>query len=165
MASVFTLSSHVAHGAVGNRIIVPALEALGISVTALSTVQLPWHPGLNAAFGNSTRIVPDDHAFAKMLDTFSAAPWLGTIDALITGYLGSAAQAEAIAKLVTALKHANPHALYVCDPVIGDNGGLYVPATTAIAIRDHLWPLADIVTPNQFEFGWMTSMTDRKSVV
>ena len=67
-SSIITISSHVAYGAVGNRIIVPALEALEIGVTALSTVQLPWHPGMNAAFGKGARIVPDNGAFAAMPD-------------------------------------------------------------------------------------------------
>jgi pyridoxine kinase len=158
MASIITISSHVAYGAVGNRIMVPALEALSISVTAINTIQLPWHPGMNAAFGKGTRIVPDDAAFAAMIGNLCAAPWLEKIDSIITGYLGSPAQAAAIAKLVIALKNANPTALYLCDPVIGDSGGLYVPEATATVIRDHLWPLADIVTPNLFEFGWMTGM-------
>jgi pyridoxine kinase len=156
MAGVISISSHVAYGAVGNRIIVPVLEALGISVTAIHTVNLPWHPGMNTRFGHGARVVPDDAAFAAIISNLAKAPWLGEIDAIITGYLGSPAQAEAIAKLVKLLKRANPNALYLCDPVIGDTGGLYVPEATAIAIRDHLWPLADIVTPNLFEFGWMT---------
>ena len=154
--SIITLSSHVAYGAVGNRIIVPALEALGLSAIALSTVQLPWHPGLNAIFGKGARIVPEEQAFAAIIENLCSAPWLGNVNAMITGYLGSAAQATEIAKLVKALKRANPSAHYLCDPVIGDNGGLYVPVETATAIRDRLWPLADCVTPNQFEFGWIT---------
>ena len=159
MKNVIAISSHVAYGAVGNRIIVPALEALGTTVTCVNTVELPWHPGMNMRFGNGTRIVPEDAAFAAMIDNVANAPWLGDMDGLITGYLGAPAQAQTIAKLVKALKHANPDALYLCDPVIGDTGGLYVPEVTAIAIRQHLWPLADIVTPNLFEFGWMTQNT------
>lgn len=156
------LSSHVAYGAVGNRIMVPALEALGLQVTAFSTVQLPWHPGLNARYGTGTRIVADDSSFAAMIDNFIAAPWLQNIQGMVSGYLGSPAQAKAIARLVVALKHANPDAIYLCDPVIGDNGGLYVPEVTANAIRDELWPLADIVTPNRFEFGWMIGQPELK---
>jgi pyridoxine kinase len=164
MASVICLSSHVGYGAVGNRIMVPALESLGISVAALFTLQLPWHPGMNGRFGQGTRLVPGDHDFAAVVDDFCNAPWLGRIDAIMSGYLGSAGQAAAIAKLVAALKRANPDALYLCDPVIGDKvaggtGGLYVAEPVAAAIRDHLWPLADIVTPNLFEFGWMTGQS------
>jgi pyridoxine kinase len=50
----------------------------------------------------------------------------------------------------------NPKALYVCDPVMGDAGGLYVPEVTATALRDRLMPLADIATPNRFELEWLT---------
>jgi pyridoxine kinase len=78
---------------------------------------------------------------------------------VISGYLGSAAQAEAIARLVAAVRKANPDALYLCDPVVGDEGGLYVAAETAAAVRDLLLPLADIATPNLFELRWMTGQT------
>jgi pyridoxine kinase len=33
---------------------------------------------------------------------------------------------------------------------------LYVPEDVAIAIRDHLLPLANIITPNAFELGWLS---------
>lgn len=41
--------------------------------------------------------------------------------------------------------------LAVCDPVLGDNGQLYVPKELVAIYRDRLVPLADIITPNQFE--------------
>ena len=40
---------------------------------------------------------------------------------------------------------------YVCDPVLGDEGKLYVPKELVSAYRKTLIPLAAIVTPNQFE--------------
>lgn len=39
----------------------------------------------------------------------------------------------------------------VCDPVLGDNGHLYVPESFVGIYRDELLPLAHISTPNQFE--------------
>ncbi len=44
----------------------------------------------------------------------------------------------------------------LCDPVIGDHGGLYVPEAVATAIRDRLMPLATLATPNRFELAWLT---------
>lgn len=149
--AVIAISSHVARGSVGNRAGVFALEALGFPVWSVPTVLLPWHPG----HGPSTRIVPDDDAFAAFLADLAGAPWLGEVGGILTGYLGSPAQAAAIARLVSTVKKANPDVVYVCDPVIGDKGGLYVPAATASAIRDTLLPLADIATPNRFELGWL----------
>lgn len=149
--AVIVISSHVARGSVGNRAAVFALETLGHPVWAVPTVILPWHRG----HGRATRIVPDDRAFSALIDDLAGAPWIGEVGAVLSGYLGSAAQAESVARLVTSLKRHDPTIRYVCDPVIGDSGGLYVPDTLASAIRDQLLPLADIATPNRYELQWI----------
>ena len=64
------------------------------------------------------------------------APWLGEVAGVLSGYLGDARQAVDVAALVHRVKAKNPNALYVCDPVMGDAGGLYVPEATAEAMRD-----------------------------
>lgn len=46
--------------------------------------------------------------------------------------------------------------LSVCDPVMGDNGKMYVPAELLPIYRDVIVPLADVVTPNQFEVELLT---------
>lgn len=152
--AVVAISSHVARGGVGNRAIVFALETLGHPVWAVPTIFLPWHPG----HGPATRIVPEPHEFEALLDDLARAPWLGEVGAVMTGYLGHPSQAAAATRLVKAVRATTPAALYLCDPVIGDAGGLYVPEATAAAIRDCLLPLADIATPNLFELGWLTGM-------
>jgi pyridoxine kinase len=148
--AVIVVSSHVARGSVGNRAAVFALETLGFRVWAVPTVILPWHPG----HGRADRIVPGPEQFARLLADL-ASKWLGEVAAVLSGYLGDAGQAEAVAGLVAAVKAANPQALYLCDPVIGDSGGLYVPADTAAAIRDRLLPVADAATPNRYELEWL----------
>jgi pyridoxine kinase len=90
-----------------------------------------------------------------LLADLGGSKWIGEVGAVLSGYLGDAGQAEAVAKLVSGVKAANPGALYVCDPVIGDAGGLYVAAGTAAAIRDRLMPMADIATPNRHELEWI----------
>lgn len=150
--AVIVISSHVVRGSVGNRAAVFALEALGFPVWALQTVTLPWHPG----HGPSTRMVPEVAQFDAIIEDLCKAPWLPEVGAVLTGYLGDPAQANSIAKLVHAVKAETPDALYICDPVIGDLGGLYVPETTANAIKDVLLPLSDITTPNQYELSWLS---------
>jgi pyridoxine kinase len=152
LPAVIVISSHVVRGTVGNRAAVFALESLGFQVWAVPTIILPWHPG----HGRATRIVPESADFAAMMEDLSKVLWLSEVGAVLSGYLGDAAQAGAVAKLVQAVKKQNPKATYLCDPVIGDEGGLYVPEATATAIRDQLMPLADIVTPNRFELAWLT---------
>lgn len=161
--AVIVISSHVARGSVGNRAAVFALETLGFPVWAVPTVILPWHPG----HGRATRIVPEPEQFAALMKDLERAPWLGEVAAVLSGYLGNAAQAEAVASLVRAVKARNPQALYVCDPVMGDLGGLYIPEATAVALRDELMPLADVATPNRYELEWMTGtkLPDIRSVI
>jgi pyridoxine kinase len=150
-SAVIAISSHVIRGSVGNRAVVFALESLGFPVWSMPTVVLPWHPG----HGPSTRMAFDDEVFDQAIDDLIRAPWLGEVKAIITGYFGSPKQPLAVARLVAALKAYNPDLVYLCDPVIGDLQGLYVPEATAAAIRDHLIPLADIATPNRYELAWM----------
>ena len=149
--AVIVISSHVARGSVGNRAAVFALETLGFPVWAVPTVILPWHPG----HGRATRIVPEPQQFASFMKDLERAPWLGEVAGVLSGYLGDAAQAEAVASLVGAVKARNPKAIYICDPVMGDSGGLYVQEAIAAAMRDLLIPIADIATPNRFELEWI----------
>lgn len=150
--SIVVITSLVSRGAVGGRGVVFALERLGFPVWFVPTVTLPWHPG----HGPATRIVPPPRDFAATLDDLAGAPWLDDIGAVMTGYLGGADQAEAIDCFVTIARERNPELLYLCDPIAGDKGDLYVPQATAAAIGDMLLPAADIATPNMFELGWFT---------
>lgn len=150
--AVIVVSSHVVRGSVGNRAAVFALETLGHPVWALPTVLLPWHPG----HGPATRSIIPQADFTAIVDDLCKAPWLGEVGAILTGYLGQPEQAADIARLVDAVRRENADALYVCDPVIGDHGGLYVPEQTASAIRDNLIPKASVATPNRFELQWLT---------
>lgn len=149
--AVIVISSHVVRGSVGNRAAVFALESLGFPVWALPTVVLPWHPG----HGPSTRLTFDVDDFDQAIDDLIRAPWLSEVKAVLTGYFGNAAQPRSVARLVKALRARNPGLLYVCDPVMGDVGGLYIREESAVAIRDELIPLASVATPNRYELEWL----------
>lgn len=149
--AVIVISSHVVRGSVGNRAAVFALETLGYPVWALPTVVLPWHPG----HGKATRLSFPEAGFDELIDDLIDAPWISEVGAVLTGYFGNAGQTRAVARLVAALKARNPDLLYLCDPVVGDMGGLYVSEETAKGIRDNLIPLASIATPNRYELSWM----------
>ena len=144
-------SSHVARGTVGLRAAVHAAEALGHATWSVPTIHLPWHPGR----GPGTRVVWPPETFAAYARDLARSPRLSEVGGMLTGYLGDAAQADALAELIGALRRANPSAIVACDPVIGSERGLYVPLAVAEAIRDRLVPLADIVTPNRHELAWL----------
>ena len=152
--AVLSISSHVMRGTVGNRAAVFALETLGHSVWSVPTVILPWHPG----HGPSTRIAIESGQFARAMDDLRGARWIGEVGAAMTGYFAEPGQVTAAASLIRELRAANTGFIYLCDPVIGDAGGLYVAENVAAAIRDELLPLANIATPNRFELGWLSGM-------
>jgi pyridoxine kinase len=148
---IVVISSHVSHGCVGNRAISFALERLGFRVWLVPTIILPRHPG----HGPVDPIALPDAAFADHLAALAALPAIADIGAVLSGYLATPAQADAVARFVGAAKAASPDAVYLCDPVIGDASKLYVGEAVAAAVRDILIPLADVVTPNGFEAAWL----------
>jgi pyridoxine kinase len=158
--AVLCISSQVARGGVGNRAMVFALERLGFTVIAVPAVFLPYHPG----HGPGTRIATDDKAFDALLQDLVRGGRAADIAGIVSGYLASEAQAHAVARVVRAVKSARRDALYLCDPVIGDAGRVYVSDALAAAIRDELLPLADAATPNAFECAWLAGQADSKNI-
>ncbi len=58
---------------------------------------------------------------------------------------------------VRRVKAANPAAVYACDPVMGNaRSGCFVAPEIPDLLRDRVVPVADIITPNQFELGFLT---------
>ncbi len=156
MARILVLSSQVARGAVGLSIIGPALSRLGHEVIGLPTVLLSNHPGHPHSAGMN---VPPE-VLADMLGALAGNGWLGRLDAVLTGYLPSAAHVALASAALDRVAEASPRALYLCDPVLGDDPkGLYIEADAAAAIRDTLLPRAGLATPNRYELAWLTGRT------
>jgi pyridoxine kinase len=81
---------------------------------------------------------------------------LDTCNMILSGYLGSPGIAAVVADFVARARARHPKLLYCCDPVLGDRGrGLFVHGDIPPLVRDRLCPLADIITPNHFEFEWL----------
>ncbi|MDI1347189.1 MAG: pyridoxal kinase, partial [Pseudolabrys sp.] len=82
---------------------------------------------------------------------------LSECDGILSGYMGGADIGAAILDCVETVKRANPSARYCCDPVIGDVGkGVFVRQGIPEFIKTKAMPLADIVTPNQFELDYLS---------
>jgi pyridoxine kinase len=155
MARVLALSSHVAFGSVGLAAMVPALHWLGHDVIVMPTVVLSNHPGYPRFAGEP---IPAAQ-IAAMLDALEANGWLKDTAAVISGYLPSPAHVAEARSAVERVRRANAGALYVCDPVFGDEPeGIYLSEATASAIRDELLPLATLATPNRFELSWLAGL-------
>ncbi|MBS0384890.1 MAG: bifunctional hydroxymethylpyrimidine kinase/phosphomethylpyrimidine kinase, partial [Proteobacteria bacterium] len=64
-------------------------------------------------------------------------------------------QAVVILDVVERIKAANPNAIFVCDPVLGDDGRVYVSGAIVDAVLNGLFPRADWLTPNAYELGML----------
>jgi pyridoxine kinase len=153
--AVLSIQSQVAWGHVGNSAATLPLQRLGFDVIAINTVQLAHHPGHGSWCGY--KVEPE--RVAQILEGVVRRGALGRCGAIISGYLGDAAVGAIVLDAVAALRAARPGALYLCDPVIGDDGpGVFVSSGIPELIRDVLVPAADVVTPNRFELAFLSSL-------
>lgn len=150
-------------GSVGSRASQFVFETMGFAVWSLLTVSLTWHPGQ----GRAHRLIVGEQDFAAFCRDIATSPHAGEIDGVITGYFAACPQVHLAAELIKTLKNSNPHLTYLCDPVMADEGGLYIDNIIASAIRDELLPLADIIKPNRSELEWIcaTCCTSREDIM
>jgi pyridoxine kinase len=146
--TVIAIQSQVIHGHVGNSAAVFPLQACGIEVAAVPTALLSNHPHYSSMRGGVL-----DAKFVR--DLLVGVEERGLVDSckvLISGYLGSPAIAATVIDFVRRAKARNPNLLYLCDPVMGDaDSGFYVDDDLRALFCEGVVPLADIITPNQFE--------------
>lgn len=155
MSLVLLLGSHVAGSRVGGTLASLALaqSPMKIDPMHVPTTLLGRHPGWGVPGGGP--VSPD--LFAGMLEGIAANGLFAAIDGVLTDYFASAEQVQIAARAIDAVKTANPKAIILVDPVLGDApGGLYVGQGVADALGEHLVPRADFLTPNLWELGYLT---------
>ena len=164
MSNILSIQSAVAFGHVGNSAAVFPLQRIGHEVWPVYTVNYSNHTGYGAWEGP---IIPaaDVAAVLRGIRDRNAFP---LIDATLTGYQASPEIGDVIVDAVTEIKAANPDAIYACDPVMGSaTSGCFVPDAVPPMFREKVVPAADIITPNQFELGYLTErdVTDLDSTL
>jgi pyridoxine kinase len=158
MRRILVVSSHVAFDPVGLAATILPLQRAGIEVVALPTVVLSNHPARPRVAG----VTLEPTLLDGMVRTIEANGWLATFDAVLSGYLPSAAHVAGLREAVKRMRGVNPRLLYICDPIFGDDPqGLYLEASAADAIRELLLPMADAVTPNRFELARLAGIEVR----
>lgn len=153
-AQVLSIQSHVVNGYVGNKSAVFPLQVLGFEVHSINSVEFSNHTG----YGKWKGHVLNSNELVELMAGLKSND-LDNFTHILTGYVGSASFLEEVYNTVKQLKEKNPNLIYVCDPVMGDNGNMYVPKELLSIYRDKLIPLADIITPNQFEVELLTGKT------
>lgn len=150
---ILSIQSAVAYGHVGNSAAVFPLQRIGVEVLPVYTVNFSNHTGYGAWRG--PLIDPSD--VREVITGIEERGVFGDIDAVLSGYQGGEGIGDVIIDAVARVKAANPGAVYACDPVMGNaKSGCFVAPAIPILLRERVVPVADIITPNQFELGFLT---------
>jgi pyridoxine kinase len=150
---ILSIQSSVAYGHVGNSAATFPLQRLGHEVWPVHTVVFSNHTGYGAWGG--PLLTPDD--VRAVIAGIADRGVLAGCDAVLSGYLGGPGICDVVVEAVAQVKAANPYATYTCDPVMGNaTSGCFVDPAIPPIIREQVVPVADILTPNQFELGFLT---------
>ncbi|GAB3388003.1 pyridoxal kinase [Humibacter soli] len=150
---ILSIQSAVAYGHVGNSAAVFPLQRIGVEVLPVYTVNFSNHTGYGAWRGP----LIDASDVADVITGIEERGVFPEIDVVLSGYQGGEGIGDVILDAVARIKRANPAAVYSCDPVMGNaKSGCFVAPAIPVLLRDRVVPAADIITPNQFELGYLT---------
>ncbi|KAI4730931.1 Ribokinase-like protein [Aureobasidium sp. EXF-10728] len=140
------------------------MQALGCEVSAINTVQFSNHTGYKQFKGRKT---PAEE-IAELYEGLKQSR-LNDFDVLLSGYCPSAGVVQQVGKIARETRFASttkPGAFFwVLDPVMGDEGKIYVSEEVVPAYKSLLRD-ADLILPNQFEAELLSgvTITDFKSL-
>lgn len=153
---IISIQSQVVAGHVGNSAAVFALQRAGREVWPIPTVLLSHHPGHGGAQGGA---LP-----AELLATLPAGlavrGCFAQCEAILSGYLYAQAGADLVITCLHEARAAGANPVYLCDPVLGDDGLTYVRPEIVTAMHN-LAALADILTPNAHELFLLTGASPK----
>jgi pyridoxine kinase len=161
---ILSIQSSVAYGHVGNSAAVFPLQRLGHEVWPVFTVHFSNHTGYGAWRGPMLAA----HDVRDVITGIEERGVLGQVDTVLSGYQGGEEIGDVILDAVARVKAANPAATYTCDPVMGNaQSGCFVHPAIPVLLRERVVPQADLITPNQFELGYLTGTepTDLESTL
>jgi len=148
---VLSVQSHVVRGYVGNKSASFPLQVLGFEVDSINSVQFSNHTGYEHWRG---QVLNADEL--QSLYEGIKLNHLTHYDYILTGYSRDESFLQKIVDIIQELRSKNPNLVYVCDPVMGDHGSMYVPEVLLPVYKENILPIADILTPNQFEAELLT---------
>lgn len=150
---ILSIQSSVSYGHVGNSAAVFPLQRMGHEVMPVYTVVFSNHTG----YGQWGGPLLSGENVRDIVQGIDARGGLDRVQLVLSGYQGGDDIGDAILDAVALVKTRNPEALYACDPVLGSaQSGCFVAPEVQSLIRDRVVPKADIITPNQFELGFIT---------
>ncbi|RDA85778.1 hypothetical protein CP532_6308 [Ophiocordyceps camponoti-leonardi (nom. inval.)] len=152
------------------KVAVLVLQSLGYDVAALNTVQFSNHTGYGQWTGDAVTADAITDLWSGLKQSY-----LDDMDMMLSGYVPGAEAVAAVGAIAKELKAKEQRQgidemrgrfFWVLDPVMGDNGHIYVAEDVVPAYKS-LVPHADLVLPNQFEAELLSgiSIVDMKSLV
>lgn len=135
------------------------MQSLRAQVSAINSVSYSNHLAYRQSRGRKAPA-------SELLDLFAGLQesYLTDFDVLLSGYVPSAEAVEAVGKIARTLKderRLRPGGFFwVLDPVMGDNGRLYIPEGE-VPVYKSLLRDADLILPNQFEAELLSEVTIR----
>ena len=151
-AVVLSIQSHVTYGYVGNKAATFPMQLHGFDVCPIHTVNFANHSGYPVVKGTRTTREQLD----GILEGLEANGLLCKVTHVLSGYIGTSEVLAGVAAFVKRAKvdknieNDSPRLLFLCDPVCGDEGKLYVTQAVVEGYADAL-SVADLATPNGFE--------------
>ncbi|CAG9970765.1 unnamed protein product [Clonostachys byssicola] len=148
---VLAVASHVRDTLqyVGNKVAVFVLQSMGCDVAALNTVQFSNHTGYKQWKGSRVTAQEIEDLYEGLKQSY-----LDDFDMMLSGYIPGAEAVIAVGKIAKELKEKTKETpgkfFWVLDPVMGDNGRIYVAEDVVPAYKS-LLSSADLILPNQFE--------------
>ncbi|KAF2863371.1 Ribokinase-like protein [Piedraia hortae CBS 480.64] len=121
------------------------MQTLGCEVSAINTVNYSNHVAYKMVKGRKTMAEEVADVWTGLKNAR-----LDRFDMMLSGYCPSAALVEEVGKIAHELKSRSSPFFWVLDPVMGDNGRIYVAEDT-VPVYKKLLPDADLILPNQFE--------------
>ncbi len=154
--NILSIQSHVVFGHAGNAAAVFPMQRLGAEVWPIHTVQFSNH----TEYGHWTgQVFPAPHV-QDLVDGIAARGAFANCAAVLSGYMGDASLGHVILDAVARARAANPAAIYLCDPVMGNPvKGCVVRPEIPPFMRQHTVPAADIATPSALELDMLSGTT------
>ena len=154
-APILSIQSAVSYGYVGNSAAVFPMQRMGFDVWAVHTTCLSNHVGYPTNGGYT----PGVDQLRSQLDGLVRLPQFAELGCVLTGYLASAELAHELADFIEELRLTREDIRFICDPVMGDHGRVYVPLDLVECFQERLCPMADMIVPNAFELGLLAGFT------
>ncbi|TKC37774.1 hypothetical protein EI555_012491 [Monodon monoceros] len=134
----------------GNQAVTLPLHILGFKIDVVNSVQFLNHTGYSHWNGQ----VLNSDELHELYDGLELNN-MNKYNYVLTGYMKDKFFLAMVVDPRKELKQQNSRLLVMCIPVMGDKWNrevsIYLPEDLLLVYREKVMPVADIITPNQFE--------------